>query len=331
MGPQPPTEQPESATLPVLEDEAGTRLDTFLAAHFPQYSRVRLRQLIQAAAVQVDERPRKAAYRLHAGQRVRVLFPAADRQGPEPENIPLDVVYEDECLVALNKPVGMVVHPAKGHWSGTLTAALAYRFEQLSQVGGALRPGIVHRLDRDTSGIMVVAKTDSAHQGLARQFEERQVEKEYFAISQGVLDRDRDEIDQPIGMHPYQREKMAIRADHATSRSARTFVEVQERFRGFIALRAFPRTGRTHQIRVHLSHIGCPIVCDPLYTGRRVLTRGELQGRSPDDQIVLDRLALHARRLALRHPLSGAALQFEAPLPAALQQFLETLRRERPA
>ena len=331
MGPQPPVEEPKSATLRVLEDEAGTRLDTFLAAHFPQYSRVRLRQLVQAAAVQVDDRPRKAAYRLHVGQTVRAIFPRVDRGGPEPENVPLDVVYEDDCLVALNKPTGMVVHPAKGHWSGTLTAALAYHFDQLSQLGGPSRPGIVHRLDRDTSGIMVVAKTDSAHQGLARQFEARQVQKEYFAIGQGTLDRDRDEIDQPIGIHPYQREKMAIRAGHSTSRSARTFVEVRQRFRGFVTLNVFPRTGRTHQIRVHLSHIGCPIVCDPLYTGRRVLTQSELQGGRPDDHVVLDRLALHARRLMLHHPFSGKRLEFEAPIPPALQQFVETLQRLRPS
>jgi 23S rRNA pseudouridine1911/1915/1917 synthase len=178
---------------------------------------------------------------------------------------------------------------------------------------------------------MVVAKTDPAHQGLARQFEARKVEKEYFAVSHGTLDRDRDEIDQPIGVHPYQREKMAIRAEHATSRPARTFVEVQQRLRGFVVLRVFPRTGRTHQIRVHLSHIGCPVVCDPLYTGRRVLTRGELQGGRPDDQVVINRLALHARRLALRHPRSAEPLEFVAPVPAALQQFVETLRQLRPA
>lgn len=319
----------ETVTLRVSPDHAGLRLDAFLAAQLPRYSRVRLRQLIQTADVQVDDQPRKVAYRLLAGQTVHVVIPPAERPGPEPENIPLAVVYEDDCLVALNKPIGMVVHPARGHWSGTLTAALAFHFSQLSQIGGPQRPGIVHRLDRDTSGIIVVAKTDAAHKGLALQFEHRQVEKEYFAISRGSFDRDRDEIDQPIGVHPQHREKMAIRAGHPSSRPASTFLEVQERFRGFISLRVFPRTGRTHQIRVHLSHLGCPIVCDPLYAGHRVLTRGELLGRAPDDQVVLDRLALHARRLALRHPLSGTPLEFEAPMPQSLLNFLDLLRHER--
>ena len=254
MGPQPPVESPKTATVFVEESEAGMRLDAFLAQRFPEYSRVRLRQLIQLAAILVDTRPRKAAYRINTGQTVQVTFPPDDRPGPQPENVPLEVIYEDDALVALNKPAGMVVHPAKGHWSGTLTAALAYHFAQLSQLGGPSRPGIVHRLDRDTSGIMVIAKTDAAHQGLARQFEQRQVHKEYLAISRGSLDRDRDEIDQPIGMHPYQREKMAIRAHHPTSRTARTFVEVQQRFRGFVALRLPPHRSHTPDSRALVPH-----------------------------------------------------------------------------
>ncbi len=324
-------DEPRSALLRVSATDVGTRLDAFLASHLPQYSRVRLRQLIQTAAVQVDGQTRKAAYRLQMGQSVQIEIPADERPGPEPENIPLEILYEDEQIAVINKPIGMVVHPAKGHWSGTLTAALAYHFHQLSQVGGVARPGIVHRLDRDTSGVMVVAKTDDAHRALALQFEQRTVRKEYFAICRGVTDRDRDEIDQPIGVHPYQREKMAIRSGHPTSRPATTFFEVRRRFRGFLSLRAYPKTGRTHQIRVHLSHIGCPIVCDPLYTGQRVLTRGELLGQQTDDQIVLDRLALHARRLAVHHPVTGKPLEFEAPLPRALEDFLQTLEELRPA
>ena len=324
-------DEPRSATLRVSATDVGTRLDTFLASHLPQYSRVRLRQLIQTAAVQVDRQTRKAAYRLQMGQVVHVEIPADERPGPEPENIPLEILYEDEQIAAINKPIGMVVHPAKGHWSGTLTAALAYHFRQLSQVGGVSRPGIVHRLDRDTSGVIVVAKTDDAHRGLAIQFEQRTARKEYFAICRGAVDRDRDEIDEPIGVHPYQREKMAIRSGHSTSRSATTFFEVQRRFRGFLSLRVYPKTGRTHQIRVHLSHIGCPIVCDPLYTGQRVLTRGALLGRPTDEQIVLDRLALHARRLAVRHPITGDPLAIEAPLPRPLEDFLQTLEELRPA
>jgi 23S rRNA pseudouridine1911/1915/1917 synthase len=324
-----PLDEPDLFALRVTDDEVGMRLDQFLAQHFPQHSRVRLRQLIQTSAVQVDQRTRKAAYRLSAGQLVHVALPALDRPGPEPENIPLEILFEDDVLVAINKPIGMVVHPAKGHWSGTLTAALAYHFHQLSQIGGPARPGIVHRLDRDTSGVMVVAKTDDVHQGLALQFEKRQVRKEYFAICHGTLDRDRDEINVPIGVHPQHREKMAVRSGHSSSRTASTFVEVGQRFRGFLSLHVFPKTGRTHQIRVHLSHIGCPIACDPLYTGHRILTRGDLVQGRPDQQIVLDRLALHAHRLSLRHPQTGKLLEFEAPLPDALQRFLSALETYR--
>jgi len=161
-----------------------------------------------------------------------------------------------------------VVHPSRGHLGGTLVNALAHHFSQLSGVGGTCRPGIVHRLDRDTSGILVVAKTDAAHIALAAQWEQRTIVKEYFAIVAGVPDRDRDRIDQPIGMHPHQREKMAIRAGHTTSREASTFYEVQERLAGFAALHVHPFTGRTHQIRVHLAHIGYPVLCDRIYGGR---------------------------------------------------------------
>jgi len=225
----------------------------------------------------------------------------------------------------------MVVHPAKGHWSGTLTSALAHHFAQLSSTGGPTRPGIVHRLDRDTSGVIVVAKTDRAHLALAAQFEARTVEKEYFALVHPAPDRDRDVIDQPIGVHPYQREKMAIRADHPTSRPARTYYEVTERFEGLAVLTVFPKTGRTHQIRVHLAYAGCPVLCDKLYSGRSRITRGELRRVPTDDFLLLDRMALHARRIALVHPETGAPLEISAPLPSDLEGVLSELRASRPA
>jgi 23S rRNA pseudouridine1911/1915/1917 synthase len=254
--------------------------------------------------------------------------------GPNPEEIPLDVIYEDNHIIAVNKPPGMVVHPARGHWSGTLASALAFHFRQLSSVGGPTRPGIVHRLDRDTSGVMVVAKTDPMHFALAAQFEARTTEKEYFAITAGVPDRDRDIVEQPIGIHPQQREKMAIRAAHTTSREATTFYEVLERFAGFAAVRVLPKTGRTHQIRVHLAHIGCPVLCDKLYGGHAKITRGELRrrashgsSRADDNDVILSRQALHARRIKLAHPASGEPIEFIAPLPADLTAVLEELRR----
>jgi 23S rRNA pseudouridine1911/1915/1917 synthase len=225
----------------------------------------------------------------------------------------------------------MVVHPAKGHWEGTLTSALAFHFENMSAHGGPTRPGIVHRLDRDTSGVLVVAKTDATHMRLAEQFEQRTTEKEYFAIVVGVPRWARDVIEEPIGPHPYHREKMAIRRDHAASREAQTFYEVIERFDGFAALKVLPKTGRTHQIRLHLSHIGCPVLCDRLYGGRSQITRGELCGGPADAEVLLDRQALHARRLKINSPLTGEPLEFIAPIPADLERMLEQLRKCRRA
>ena len=323
----------EPLVLTVVKDAAGQRLDVFLAHSLPKYSRVQLRRVIGAGGVLVNGQGTKVAYRLAAGDQVTVVLPPMNAAGPHPENIPLDVLYEDDAIIAVNKPPGMVVHPARGHWSGTLASALSYHFQQLSSAGGPTRPGIVHRLDRDTSGVMVVAKTDPMHYALAAQFENRTTEKEYFAITAGVPDRDRDQIDQPIGMHPHQREKMAIRAGHATSREASTFYEVTERFAGFAAVRVLPKTGRTHQIRVHLAHIGCPVLCDKLYGGRATITRGELRRHRPpqltredDGEVALARQALHARRIKLAHPATGQPIDFTAPLPADLQRVLDVLR-----
>ena len=318
----------EPIELTVDSAEAGTRIDIFLAEKLPAYSRVQLRKLIHAGSVEVDGRPVKASFRLRPEHRVRVTALPVPQDGPRPENIPLDVLYEDEHLAAINKPPAMVVHPGKGHWKGTLTSALAYRFEQLSSVGGPTRPGVVHRLDRDTSGVIVVAKSDRAHMRLAAQFEARTVEKEYLAIVAGRLDRDRDVVDKPIGVHPYQREKMAIRDNHQTTRNASTFYEVMERFptRGFAIVRVLPKTGRTHQIRVHLAHIGAPVLCDRLYGGRSQITRGELVG-SDDSTVLLARQALHAYRLKLAHPQSGEPLELIAPLAADMQAVADELRR----
>jgi 23S rRNA pseudouridine1911/1915/1917 synthase len=265
-------------------------------------------------------------------QHLTIVPQELPREGPQAENIPLDILFEDEYLVAVNKPPGMVVHPSKGHWSGTLTAALAFHFDQLSSVGGASRPGIVHRLDRDTSGVIVVAKTDQVHLALAAQFEARSAEKEYLAIVAGNPDHDRDWIEQPIGVHPYQREKRAIRAGHSTSRDARTFYDVVDRFHGFATVRVEPKTGRTHQIRVHLAHIGCPVLCDRVYGGRRRLARSEISGAATDpnangDEIVLERQALHARRLRVVHPSTEQLLEFEAPVPADIQTVLDLLNQ----
>jgi 23S rRNA pseudouridine1911/1915/1917 synthase len=313
----------------VDESASGIRLDAFLAKQLPQHSRVQLRRAIDSGHVTVGGSRPKASYRVRAGDRISVTAVETSQEGPEPENVPLDILYEDDWMVAVNKPPGMVVHPSRGHWSGTLAAALAFHFEQLSSIGGATRPGILHRLDRDTSGVIVVAKTDRCHLALAAQFEQRTTEKEYLAIVSGTPDRDQDLIDQPIGAHPHQREKKAIRREHSSSREAQTFYTVQQRFRGFAAIDAYPRTGRTHQIRLHLAHIGCPVLCDRLYSGRARITLGEIMGGADDGQVVLDRQALHARRLALAHPATGRKIEFQAPLPQDLTTLLEHLVKYR--
>lgn len=313
--------EPTRFEFVVETSEAAQRLDAFLTSKLASFSRTAIRRAINSGQVAVDGRHRKPSHKLRAEERVAGELTIEAASGPIPEDIPLDIVHEDDQLAVINKPSGMVVHPAKGHWEGTLTSALAFHFQQLSSVGGPQRPGIVHRLDRDTSGLIVVAKSDAAHVALASQFEHRQVEKEYYAICRGQLDRDRDWIRQPIGVHPYQREKMAIRAEHGTSRDAETFYEVDQRWTHFLAFRVFPKTGRTHQIRVHLTHVGCPILCDPLYSGHRILTAADFDRKASanTDEVVLDRLALHARRIRFRHPESDEWLEFEQPIPEELR------------
>ncbi len=350
----------EPVELVVGPEDAGQRLDVFLARQFTDYSRVHLRRVISAGGVRVGNRGGRPSYRLKPGQRVSIILPEIPRESPQPENIPLEILMEDDHLVAINKPSAMVVHPSRGHWSGTLASALQYHFNHLSTIGGPARPGIVHRLDRDTSGVILVAKSDQAHAALAAQFEARTIEKEYFALVAGTPQRDRDVIDLPIGVHPYQREKMAVRRDASVSRPARSFYEVVERFDGFSAVRVLPKTGRTHQIRVHLDHVGCPVLCDRMYGGRAQITRGEIRrggkkeegkkGTGPicrngpegashkldlspfspdDDHVLLSRQALHARRLCFKHPRSGDPVEIEAPLAADIAIVLDELRRYR--
>ena len=314
----------------VDQSEAGQRLDVLLSLHFHSYSRVHLRRVISAGGVYVDDRGGKPAFRVRAGQRIRVVLPEIPRQAPRPEEIPLDILFEDDDLVVVNKPPGMVVHPARGHWSGTLAGALQFHFgPSLSSSGGPLRPGIVHRLDRDTSGAILVARHDQAHSRLAIQFQSRSIEKEYFAIVVGTPEMDSDIIDRAIAVHPTHREKMATARGEDEGRPAQTFYRVVERFRGFAALQAMPKTGRTHQIRVHLAHVGMPVLCDRAYGHRAELTRGELSGNPGDTAVLLGRQALHARRLRFEHPRSGKLIEIEAPLPPDIEAVLGELRNYR--
>lgn len=317
----------------VAEEHDGQRIDALLALLLNSYSRVFLRKVVQEHGAHVDGELVKPSFRVQTGQTVVTQLPPPPEDGPRPENIPLNIIFEDETLIAINKPPGMVVHPAKGNWSGTLAGALAFHFQQLSDVGGPTRPGIIHRLDRDTSGVILVAKSNEVHMKLSEQFAQRLVQKEYFALVIGKLELDRDVIQQPIGPHPFQRDKMAIRREHPQSRDAETRYDVLQRFEGITSVKVQPKTGRTHQIRVHLDHIGAPVLCDRLYAGHSRVTRGELLRRQArreppqpgDDQVMLERQALHARSIEFEHPLNGHSLTLEAPLPADIQGVLDLL------
>ena len=318
---------PESLVVDESEDQE--RLDSFLRRHFPKFSRVKIQRSIAAGDVLIDGQSAKSSTRVKTDQNVSFLVPSAAPEGSLPEDIPLDILFEDDHMVAINKPPAMVVHPAKGHWSGTLTAALAFHFKQLSSVGGPTRPGIVHRLDRDTSGVILVAKTDNAHRELASQFEQRTVNKEYLAIVTPAPDRDNDMINKPIGAHPYQREKKAIRENHSTSRDAVSVYEVEQRYRGFGLVKVKPKTGRTHQIRVHMAHAGYPVLCDKLYSGRASLALKDLTRNEDDVQVILDRQALHAHQIEFAHPETGQRQTIQAALPVDMQNTLDCFAKLR--
>ncbi len=313
----------------------GWRVDHYLCRLYPNYSRVLFQRAIAQQAVLVNGLPVKMSRRLRVNDLVSVRLPELPDQSLPAENIPLDVVFEDEHLVLINKPAGMIVHPGKGNYGGTLAAALQFHFDRLSDVAGQFRPGIVHRLDRDTSGLLVVAKDNQVHQRLSAQFERREVRKEYRAITWGVMQRDSDFIETHVRVHPKQREKMIVCEADGRAREAVTFYEVLERFYDFTYLRLFPKTGRTHQLRVHMQHLGHAIVADALYGGRASLARSYLSpaGRSllrelpaAADDLLISRQALHAYRIEFRHPVSNELLEFEAPLPADFAATLAALR-----
>ena len=299
----------------VGESEAGARLDLALAA-LADCSRSQARRWIEQGRVRVNERAVAASLRVRAGDLVEAIPPDPEPSSAEPEAIPLAVLHEDEDLIVLDKAAGIVVHPAPGHRGGTLVNALLHHCDDLAGVGDVLRPGIVHRLDRGTSGVLVVAKSDLAHRHLSDQFREHSVERVYLAVVRGVPGTDGGEIDLPIGRHERDRKRMSVRT--RGGRTAATLWRVARRFphssRSLLELR--PRTGRTHQIRVHLAAIGLPIAGDPVYG------RGKTQ---LDAEIA--RPALHAERLAFTHPRSGARLDFRAALPADMAELLHELAR----
>jgi 23S rRNA pseudouridine1911/1915/1917 synthase len=312
----------------------GMRLDRYLSLNFQDFSRSVIQDAIDSGAVLVNGKPSKSSYKVRSGDQLRIQLPEPKHDLPAPEDIPLDVLYEDEWLALINKPTDMVVHPAKGNWSGTLVNALHFRFSELSGANGTYRAGIVHRLDRDTSGVILIAKEENTHRELAAMFESRKVFKEYAAITTGELDRDSDYIEGRIKHHPSDRVKMWVTHDEEDeeAKDACTYYEVVERFRGYTFVRCQPRTGRTHQIRVHLASVHCPVLADKVYGGRDQLRLSDLTGRFPggkDDEVLISRQALHAWRLRFRHPRLERWMEFEAPLPTDMTRTLESLRRWR--
>jgi 23S rRNA pseudouridine1911/1915/1917 synthase len=310
--------------------DQGRRLDIVLAERLPGYSRTYLKNMVKSGSILVDGRPAKPSHQVEAGQVITGSLESLDRSPLTPQPIALDVLYEDATLLVINKPAALVVHPGNGRRDGTLANALAFHIEELSDVGGAQRPGIVHRLDRDTSGVMVVAKTNAAHFALARQFQDRTTSKEYRAIVEGEPELDGDLIKRPLGRMRHDPSRVMI--DPIEGKAAETTWEVLERFDGFTYLRCVPRTGRTHQIRVHLQSIGHPILCDPTYGRRATLSRRDLDPGSPRHEAdipILERQALHAFALEFHHPLQGKTLRFEAPVPSDLERTLDALRTYR--
>ena len=308
----------ERIDLDVPADDAGSRLDQFIASRLGDRTRSQIKRLIREGRVVLDRTAARPGTAVRNGDVVRIVIPAPAPAAPRPEALPLAVLYDDADLVVVDKPAGMVVHPAAGHAGGTLVNALLHHVQDLSGIGGELRPGIVHRLDRGTSGVMVVAKHDGAHAELARQFADREVEKEYVALVWGLVQQGR-RIDLPIGRDPVDRKRISTRSRRA--REAVTRVVMAERLDGVTLVRVAIATGRTHQIRVHLSAIGHPVVGDAVYGGRRRHPPPHLRAVQR-----LDRAFLHAARLAFTHPRDGRRLVVSCALPDDLQDLADAIR-----
>lgn len=309
----------ETITLTAGADDAGVRLDAFLATHIGDWSRARLQRLIDAGDVLVNNKPAKPSYKVAANDEIEVELTPPPETTFTPENIPLEVIHEDDYLIVVNKPAGLVVHPAAGAYSGTLANALAYHFDQLSNKQ-SIRPGIVHRLDKDTSGVIVVAKTEASHQSLADQFRAREVFKSYMALVYGVVKQTTGRVEQPIARDPRNRTRMAIVAG---GRGAVSLYKVRHSYDAFTLLDVELKTGRTHQIRVHLAWLKHPVVGDVVYDGGRDNGIRDVQLRARVRK--LNRQFLHAERLGFRHPHSGEQVQFTAPLPVELANLLDSI------
>ncbi len=322
------------------------RLDKYLHGRFSNYSRVMLQEIIKTGAVKVNGQSAKPSFKLSPDDLIEITLPELPKTEIPPENIPLDIIYEDNDFIIINKPADIIVHPARGNTHGTIANALAFHLtsaepepneenqtddfdkeDELPVALGDFRPGIVHRLDRNTTGVMILAKNNVAQWKIAKQFHDRHVEKSYLAIVHGVPDLTRDRVSAPLGVNLKFRYKYAVRPE--AGKEAITFYEVLESFRGFSLLKLTPKTGRTHQIRVHLAHIKHPVVADEMYGGRPVYP-WQLKDADPVPEApVISRCALHAATIAFAHPTTKEIVRFEAPLPLDMQTFLDLLRKYR--
>jgi 23S rRNA pseudouridine1911/1915/1917 synthase len=292
------------------------RIDQFLVDRVPHLSRAGVQRLIDEGMVTVNGKPTKASYHIKSGDEVDMVAPPEPVHDLLPEPIPLDIIYEDEHFLALNKQAGLIVHPARGRWTGTLVNGLVHYGNKWSKVNGAWRPGILHRLDRNTTGVMLVAKSDEAHWRMARQFENRTIQKTYIAVAHGIPELLSDVIDLPIGRDKYAREKQAVRKESNGGRPAVTRYETLEKFAAHALLKLSPKTGRTHQLRVHMSTLGHPLVGDIMYGGRPLLT----------DNLRFERQALHAQEITFVHPGTLKSMTLTAPLPPDMGELLRFLR-----
>ena len=297
-----------------VDEDDGERLDSYLAKELNEVSRTFVQKLIKEGLVQVNEKAVKPSYIVETGDYIRVEFPKPKELEIMPEDIPLDIVFQDEDIVIINKPQDMVVHPAPGNYSGTLVNGLLFHIDTLSSINGIIRPGIVHRLDKDTSGLLVVAKNDFAHRFLSEELKQRKMKRNYIALVHGVLKKDEGTIDAPIGRHPKDRKKMAV--TNKNSKEAITHYKVLDRYDNYSLLELSLETGRTHQIRVHMAYINCPILGDPVYS------RGK-------NEFGLDKQMLHAYRLGFIHPSTKEYVEFKSDLPPYFKKLIDVLENRR--
>ncbi|MCF7958865.1 MAG: RluA family pseudouridine synthase [Phycisphaerae bacterium] len=328
----------QRASLRIRRLLPNRRIDKYLQHRFPDFSRTMIQRLIKEKGITVNGGAVKCSYQLMPGDHVDLVLPPLPTNEIPPEDIPLDIIFEDEHILVINKQANLIVHPARGNRGGTLVNGLVYYSNSLSTVNSEFRPGIVHRLDRNTTGVILVAKTDTAHWRVAHQFEHRLTQKAYVAIVHGTLELDADLIDLPLGRHPKIREKYAVRPD--IGKPSTTVYHVEKQFNGYALMRLLPKTGRTHQLRVHMSTIKHPIVADDMYGGKMMtmeqITEGqawptadEPGGEFKPGEHLITRQALHAAELTIRHPISGEKVCFKAELPEDMKTLLKLLERYR--